>query len=225
MISYLKLGALVGGLTLALAACGNQPDQGSVLNAIKGGALKKSRETSAVPTAEELSRNIGLALKNTDKRLAIAVVENRNSFTFLTEVANNGAYSTWGSPDRRTISEKNGVVTATRGLGADLMSAEVSNSLALIVNRRSGNASRTHVYLNGENQEQIMQLTCSIKVLGAESIAIGEISGTVTVLDEECSGPNVAFENTYKVTPSGRIVQSRQWLGPVNGYLTIQKLR
>ena len=54
MISYLKLDALVGGMTLALAACGNQPDQGSVINAIKGGELKKSRETSAVPTAEEL---------------------------------------------------------------------------------------------------------------------------------------------------------------------------
>lgn len=225
MIFRMKLATLVSALTLALAACGNTPDQGSVLKAITGGTLKKSNNAAVMPSAEDLSRNISLALSNTDKRLAIAVVENHNSFTFLTEVATNGAFSTWGSPDRRTLTEQRGIITSSRGLGADLMSADVGPSVSLILSRTSGSSNRAHIYLDGENQEQLFQFNCSLQAQGTEGLKIGEISSTVTVIAEICTGAGVSFENMYKVTPAGRIVQSRQWLGPLNGYITVQKLR
>lgn len=217
--------ALCAVLAFAVSACGNQPDRGSVFKAVKQGTLKTKATTPSLPSAEELKRTISEALSNTDKRLAIAVVENRNSFTFLTEIAENGAYSTWGSPDRRTITEKQGMISATRGLGADLMSANLDESLALVQARRAGTVSRSHVYLDGENAEVTLHLSCTIDATGNQNLAIGEIKTSTTTVRERCKGGGQAFENTYQVAPTGRIVQSRQWLGPQNGYFTVQKLR
>lgn len=225
MNSRMKLLGLCGVIAVVFSACGNQPDQGGVSKAIQQAVLKEKGNTPGMPTADGLQRTIAEALGNTDRRLSIAVVENRNSFTFLTEIATNGSFSTWGSPDRRTITERQGFITATRGLGADLMSADVADSIGLVRTRKAGQASRKHIYLDGQNREVATRFDCSIYVTGQQSISIGEISTAVTTVTERCKGASASFENTYQVAPSGRIIQSRQWLGPVNGFLTVQKLR
>lgn len=216
---------LVFPALLLLAACGNQPGHGTGLQAIRGAVLKKAAPSSAIPDATELKRTITEALANTDKRLAVAVVERHNTFTFLTEIARNGAYSTWGSPDRRTLSEQSGLVTASRGLGADLMSANVGESLALIQGRRAGSAIRSHIYLDGENQEVSLIFSCSFAPTGQQTISIGEIHVTTRTVEERCAGHGLSFQNNYRVSSTGRIVQSRQWIGPKIGHITIQKLR
>ena len=210
---------------MALTACGNQPDRGKALEIAKGLANRTSRISPTLPSAEELTQGITAALENTKKPLALAHIEDRKNVTLLTEVSMNGPYSTWVSPDRRTLSEQQGMIISSRGLGADLMAAKVDPSLQLIRTKKSGTADRTHVYLDGENHEVVMRLSCKIKISGTETLSIGEIRSHVTELSELCTGEGVSFENTYKVTPAGRIVQSRQWLGAKNGYVTIQKLR
>ena len=138
---------------MALTACGNQPDRGKGLEIVKGLANKTTRISPTLPSAEELTQGITAALKNTEKPLALAYIEDRKNFTLLTEVSMNGPYSTWVSPDRRTLSEQQGVIISSRGLGADLMAAEVNSSLRLIRTKKSGTAGRTHIYLDGENHE------------------------------------------------------------------------
>ena len=225
MNSHIKLKVLCVIVAIGVSACGNQPDQGGVSKAIQQVVLKQKSPAPEMPTPDGLQKTIKEALSNTDRRLAIAVVESRNSFTFLTEIATNGSFSTWGSPDRRTITERQGLITASRGLGADLMSADVSDSLRLVRTRKAGQASRKHIYLDGQNKEVETRFTCTIATTGQQRIAIGEISTTVTTVAERCKGGSASFENTYQVAPSGQVVQSRQWLGPVNGFLTVQKLR
>ncbi|MCW1954578.1 MAG: YjbF family lipoprotein [Roseobacter sp.] len=212
-------------LSLALVACGNQPDRGKGLEVVKGLVKKRASVTPAAPSADDLTKGITVALDTTEKPLALAFIEDRRNFTLLTEVSVNSAHSTWASTDRRTLSERHGIIVSSRGLGADLMAAQVSPSLALIRNAHSGRADRTHIYLDGENHEVIIRLSCQIKTHGTEVLSVGEIHSAVTVVSEDCTGDGVTFLNTYKVTSGGRIVQSRQWLGTENGYITVQKLR
>ncbi len=221
----LVLGALC--LVFALASCGNQSGRGLVLKSITSGALKKNQapESAAMPSQQELEANISHALANSDKRLAIAVVEKRDSFSFLTEISQNGNIRTWASPDRRTLSTSSGLIIATRGLGFDLMSATLSGSKALVANRQAGEAQRVMRYLDGENQTQELRFSCSVARGKQQKIDIGEIRADTIIISETCRSGEASFENTYLVDGQGRIVQSRQWLGAENGYIFWQKLR
>ncbi len=224
-MNRLILLVLVLVTSLSLSACGNQTDRGVYFKAVRQGLLTKPAAAAPLPTPEQLQATIATALGNTDKRLAIAVVERRNSFTFLTEVQRNGQFGTWGSPDKRTVTKQNGMISATRGLGFDLMASENDAVLALVTTRKSGKADRTLFYLDGQNQETAYTFSCDIKRGGSQGISIGEVRATTIVMSETCSSSKASFENTYLVDARGRIVQSRQWLGARNGYITVQALR
>lgn len=214
-------------LLFTLASCGNQPGRGLVLKSITSGAFKKDPEvkSAGMPSQEELEANVSQALANSEKRLAIVVVEKRNSFSFMTEISQNASVRTWASPDRRTLSTASGLIVATRGLGFDLMSANLQGSRALVTARKAGSAQRAMNYLDGENQMQQFRFSCRTARGKTQKIAIGEIKADTITMTETCRSSKVSFENTYLVDGRGRIVQSRQWLGVENGYIFWQKLR
>ncbi|RFP86537.1 hypothetical protein DZK27_14060 [Rhodobacteraceae bacterium 63075] len=214
-------------LVFALASCGNQPGRGLVMKSITSGALKKNQApaNADMPSQQELEANISHALANSDKRLSIVVIEKRDSFSFLTEISQNGPIRTWASPDRRTLSTSSGLIVATRGLGFDLMSASLPGSKALVTSRKAGQAQRVLRYLDGENQKQELRFSCRVSRGKPQKIAIGEIRASTITMTESCRSSGASFENTYLVDGRGRIVQSRQWLGAENSYIFWQKLR
>ncbi|MBU2981216.1 YjbF family lipoprotein [Lentibacter algarum] len=214
-------------LTLTVA-CGNQVDRGTALKSVGKKVFRGSKASaSAAPSQAQLAESINAALSASNKPLTVAVIENRNGFAVLTQVASNNGYQTWGSADKRAISTKSGMVTATRGLGFDLMSAKIDGSLAAVRARRSGASKRYLNFLDGENRVVTHAFNCTITVGASQNIAIGEVSSRVTAVSETCSGvlEGPGYENTYQVSPSGHILQSRQWLGPQTGYVFLQALR
>lgn len=224
---------LLAALTLAslvfVGACSNQTDHGKLLKTVTAGAksklaLRRGAKTAA-PASPDLAAMISESLARTSKPLAIVVVENRNSIAVVTQIGANKAYRTWASADRRSITTTHGVVTATRGLGFDLMSADVSGSLPTVRARKSGTTSRTLRFLDGENQTVATTYSCRTQAGGSLKIAIGEVNSPAQTVVETCRAGETSYENTYQVSPSGAVLQSRQWLGPTNGYLITQALR
>ncbi|UYV37571.1 YjbF family lipoprotein [Rhodobacteraceae bacterium D3-12] len=208
-----------------LAGCGNRTDQGVFLKTARGGGLKKAGQGSA-PSQEQLAAAIQGALTATDLPVALAVVEGRNATALLTRIETNGAYQTWGTPDRRTVTTRGGVVTATRGLGNDIMSSTVSDSLALISARKAGSATRIMRYLDGGNATVELVATCQYSKGGTQRISAGELKNVATTkITETCSAGERSFTNTYLVDGRGTPVQSRQWLNPVSGHILLQRLR
>ncbi len=222
------LTALAVASLALVTGCGNQPDQGNIVKAITKGKLKTNRGAPAgTDQKPDLAAAISGALQKTDRPLTIAVVENRDSFAMLAQVGANKNYRTWASADRRTLITTRGVITATRGLGFDLMSADVSLSQPTVSARRSGATQRTLRFLDGENQTVEAAFSCNTKVSGSQTIAIGEVRSHVTTVVETCHADagEQTFENTYQVSPSGYALQSRQWVGPQNGYIFTQAVR
>ena len=223
------LAALTVASLVLVGACSNQTDHGTLLKTVTAGAkgklkLRRGAKT-ATPATPDVAAMVSESLARTTKPLALVVIENRNSIAVLTQIGANQGYRTWASADRRSITMTYGVVTATRGLGFDLMSADVSGSLPTVRARKSGATSRTLRFLNGENQIVATTYTCRAKAGGALTIALGEVNSPARTVIETCQSGAESYENTYQVSPSGVVLQSRQWLGPTNGYLVTQALR
>jgi hypothetical protein len=209
---------------LAVAACGNQPDQGQVLDTLKAGVFKKNG-AAAPETPQQVAADMAAALQNSDLPLATALVEAHKRTAILTRIEVNGAYGTWASSDRRTIIMRDGMVTGTRGLGNDLMSVETGGLSALIAARREGTGVRKQQYLDGQNHTIELVADCTVQRAGAKQIRAGTINSRATTMVESCVAGGTQFQNSYDVDGRGYALRSRQWLGPVKGYVNIQVYR
>jgi len=124
----------------------------------------------------------------------------------LIERQRNRDVVTYFTPDGISMSYKSGVLVGTRGLGFDLMGADVGDVLQSLRSGRDG-AVRLHRYLDGEDQIVLRSLVCDYTG-----------SGRIT---ETCYSDGLEIKNTYQMS-GGRITTSRQWIGPEQGYIRLE---
>lgn len=141
----------------------------------------------------------------------------------------NGDVVTWRTPDRVSVSLHAGVVTATRGLGPDLMSAETTRARAALAEATAGappgaGYPRIHGYLDGEHRVQFRSFFCQVRGRDRAVIEILGASREVIRITESCSDPDLAFTNTHWRGADGISWKSRQWVGPDLGYLHTERL-
>ncbi|QIE47924.1 YjbF family lipoprotein (plasmid) [Pseudohalocynthiibacter aestuariivivens] len=230
--SILRGGTLFALACLSLAACSNRESSDvTATDMLKGtfSAIFK-RGGPKAPDPNLIAQTAAKILATTSGQVIFIAIPSRDAMTVMQEIERNGPYVTFGSSDRRSITLKGGIVTATRGLGNDLMSSDVDAVAAIIRARQDGAASRVNRYLDGENYTVALDPYCQIKSEGGEQVSLGEVHTSTTRMLESCIADkdefrDTTFQNSYQVTPGGRIVQSRQWISPLNGYIVIQSLR
>ena len=231
-------GKLAAAVALAglLAACGNDPNAG-----IAGRkALEAVRQYSAVllarfnrkgaPQASSAPQGTLLtpiedALQSTDGKVLLAVIEKDNNLAIMGVAATNGAYETWETAKRESMILKRGVLTGSRGLGYDLMSAQADETIALLTARREGRAQRSYQFLTGTGATSTLRVSCEISKGGSERVSAGEIDVEAEAFAEICTSGPLQIQNLFWVDKAGHIVKSRQWLSPQVGYILFQHLR
>lgn len=134
----------------------------------------------------------------------------------------NGNVITWRTADNVSLSFDDGILVATRGLGHDLMSADVSGTRASLAGR-PGNYERFHSYLDGEGQTTLRAFICAMAPPVTETITILGRSQTTQRHDESCNSLGLATQNTYW-TAGGTLWASRQWVGPVVEEMATERL-
>ena len=142
--------------------------------------------------------------------LMVGVFPERNAKAAMVFLGGNGTVTSWAAGGGITIAFDDGVLTATRGLGGDLMSADLDEVKAGL--RGGGQAVRVHRYLDGEEHLQARAFVCDYSRTGATVV-------------EDCTGPELGFENQYVLDSRGRIRESLQWIGPQAGYLRSAPIR
>lgn len=218
MNSVLRRPALLGAVALGLlAGCGNAPGRVDLKEIMR---TTLSGKKSAPPEVD-----IAATLQATPDPVSLVVLQKTNSVSPIVEVERNGAYRTYVTPSRQTMTLRQGVVTATRGLSNDLMSSDVDDTLRLISARRPGQTRRVMRYLDGEEQIVALNFECQMSVGGSQKVAAGEVSAMARVMSENCKGEGLSFTNTYLVDGSGEVLSSVQWLNPTYGPAAIQVLR
>lgn len=213
----------LGGLALIglTAACGPMNEGGLGTKAVERlGTLTGLR--SAPPAAPPVVPTD--ALEQGPGNVLMVTLLGRNAVAALTRVGTNNGIDTWRTAKGVTLSFRDGILVASRGLNQDLMGADIGG-LPQALRAGSGTVQRTHSFLDSEDQITSSAMTCVITRQGPEVIAT--VSGEIDTIKvtEKCTGTALVFENSYWLDgPGGQIVQSRQALAPSVGFIKVNQL-
>lgn len=135
----------------------------------------------------------------------------------LVPAGDSQSVTTWRAPDDVTIALDDGVLVATRGLGFDLMGADISATRAALRDEGAQGYMRRMRYLDGANDDVMRRFECFMDDVPAEDGA--------RAMRERCAGlgadSGLAFTNLYVLDAQGDVLRSRQWVSPEIGMLTI----
>lgn len=207
---------------LVLAGCGSKKGQYDTAVATLRGLIPGR----AAPTPPDVRAQLTRALldRTTAPTLLVELPE-RGSVATLALAGDNAGVLSWLSGDGIGISQRAGVLSATRGLGRDLMSADIEEPLAQIQGRApAGRAVRVHRYFDTENQTFARSFVCSYSPPRPEVIEIVEQRFRTRRVDESCRTSDGSFENSYWLGRDGTMWKSRQWVSPEVGYALFERL-
>lgn len=175
-----------------------------------GGALGLTGTVGAVPAHPIGPERLRVSLPKTGAQAVLG------------PVSKTGATTVWQTLDGITLSFRDGVLVATRGLNGDLMSADVAGHLAIL---RSPEAKGYHPhirsYLDGEDQTVFRSYQC--RRVSPTGPAVGTGGGKRRI-EIGCTSPLDSFTNVYWLTGAGAVTKSRQWISPSIGYMETERV-
>lgn len=202
----------------ALAACGND-DRTTPLDDLTEIAVtvRDGQREATTPDPRAMAQ---VAMTQMSEPVMLAVLEDRAAVALTVPYGENGATRTWTTIDKQTLALSSGRLIATRGLGFDLMSHEgprrpTVGKTTRRLNTINAAAERESIILNCETPQPIRE---TIDLMSGESL-------TALRYTETCRGGGYKVQNLIWMTPAGDMRQSRQWVGPGAGFLTLQVLR
>ncbi|GAA6177823.1 YjbF family lipoprotein [Sulfitobacter pacificus] len=150
-------------------------------------------------------------------------LEARDIYATLSPAGTNRDATTWFTADSKSLTFTRDILIATRGLGNDLMGADV-REMRNQLRKGTGSGVRVYDYLDGENQIVRRSFYCTLHPRGNTRLAIFDLEVATRHVTESCQNPELSFENEYWIGATGRIWQSRQWASPDIGYVFTQHL-
>jgi len=155
----------------------------------------------------------------------LAEIEALETAATLIHHSVNGSVVTWTTGDQVTLSFQDELLIATRGLGDDLMSADVANSIQMLRGKiESGHYPRFHSYLDGEYQTQYRSFQCKRGTAISETVTIFSRNHATTRIEEHCVSPGLEITNIYWRGTDGFLWKTRQWVSPTVGYVATEQL-
>lgn len=142
----------------------------------------------------------------------------------LTSYPGNGDGQTWLGADGATITFKNGILKASRGMGDDMMGGSFPAPIWLD-KRQFAQYKKELSYLNGNNQIDINSFNCKIKKMESnKSIEIWDILFFTDVYEEVCASDEIATKNLFYIDRQGIVRKSLQYHSETLGYVMTQRL-
>lgn len=206
-----------------LAACS---DEG--LNPIVGAVVEEVNPLDeGAPQAAPKSTPVTRAAIN---RADVATIRARlvedASPTYMSAASDNGGYVTYASSLRQTLTLRGAQVTASRGLGFDLLSATSSQPDPLVRPIPPGQwpaaVSRSYEFPDWAPGGRVETYSCRYERGAVRDIVILDEPHRGVEISEYCSGPAGSFENLHLVDASGAVWRSLQWLGPRQGLVDVE---
>ncbi len=212
-------------LVLTLGACSSQGFNPIVVEAVKVvNPWDKPKEQAAPAAAKPMTR---AAIDAADVASIFARLVDDKSPTLMTAVTNNGGYVTYASPLRQTLTLRGSQVTASRGLGWDLLSATSSQpdplTRAIPPAQWPSHVTRSYEFPSDSPNGRIETFDCRFEFGTVTDIVILQQPHRGVQVSETCSGPSGTFENLHLADVStGFVWRSLQWLGPKQGLIDIE---
>ena len=201
------------GVIALLAACG--PMNSGSLGDQLARAVKASTGDAPAPALPVLPDVI-------EGNVLLTTLTGKDAVAALTRAQTRGFTTTWISPGKVTLALENDILVSSRGLGNDLMGADVAGVRAAI-SAGSGSATRVHSFLDGEDKINAITLVCEYTRVGPEEVALTSGPRTLTRTDEVCKSDRLIFTNIYW-TSGDKMVKTRQAISPEEGFMLTEAL-
>lgn len=222
-----RLKVLTAMAILALvAACGTGREDPAVLAAREVfRAFGQGGDTAPAPvfTAASVPPELVAQLPRPLMLLEVPTAEGSSA---LVRVGTNAGDATWRGPNGIGLTlDAQGVVISSRGFGFDLMASDARPTAAALASRQAGTVQRGMVHLDGEGRQVSRSFTCTLQQTGREPVTIAGRARPLDRVTETCTGVDgYAFRNIYWTDPSGRMVQSDQWISSRIGSVRVTVL-
>jgi hypothetical protein len=215
---------LVLPLALLLGACTNQGFDPIVVEVVNQINPWDAPAEEAAATGRPVTR---AAIDRADVATIRARLVNDETPTYLFAAADNGGYVTYASSLRQTLTLRGSQVTASRGLGWDLLSATSSQpdplSRAVPLARWPAGVTRSYEFPADTPAGRVETFACRFELGAPREIVILEQRHRGVEVSEYCSGPTGSFENLHFADAStGFVWRSLQWLGPRQGLVDVE---
>lgn len=212
-------------LLLALSGCSGGTRSDPLYPQILAAAqttLTQGRAQRAAAARPPLTRAV---LDEIEGSYIEVTLERSGLFAYLfVSTTRPGGVVQWRTEDDVTLTMRQGVLIATRGLGGDLVSSAVATAPDRL--GPAGGGERVMFIRTGDLEERRLGLACALQDLGPATITIVEQAQATRHLQERCTTPDGGeIVNDYWTDArQGLVWQSRQWAGPHIGYLRIRRL-
>lgn len=205
---------------LGLAACGTE--QSAFLQ--QASQLASSLISGPAETGPSLRERLTPeALATLDGPILIIELPNTASEAGAQLQRRAGRVETWSTLNGVQFTFDQGLLLSTRGLGGDLMSADLGETKRAFA-AGHGEAVRVHRYLDGEDQEVARAYVCTWRSAGRVQIEVLGGSTSARNLVETCTSSTETVENQYWIDSSGKVRRSVQWVGVVPGYVLTERV-
>jgi hypothetical protein len=131
---------------------------------------------------------------------------------------------TWRTAQGQALSFRDGVLIATRGLGHDLISADVAGTLAALNGGPQAGYARLMTYLDGQNQTIHRAMLCDMGPALPDPVVSFGLTFPALRRDEVCATTGDTVTNRYWLGEDGVMRRSEQWIGPALGTLATELL-
>jgi len=214
---------LLAALALLLAACSD-----GEVNPIVGAAVREvlpgRGAHEAAPAAPPLTRE---AITRADVATIRARLLGDERPTILFAASENGGYVTYASSIRQALTLRGSQITASRGLGYDLLSATSSQPDPLAASvppaRWPEEVERSYEFSAFAPQGRIETYHCRFEFGEVREVTILEVAHVGVEVAEICEGPAGRFENLHLADlETGFVWRSLQWLGPQQGLIDLE---
>lgn len=218
---------------VALSGCGNDGNVGKLggvpvkalfqatLASVGLGKKPAPAAATPAPSAAEVAASRKM-LEAAGVPLYIALNKDLHLKAFLGKLGQNGDVVTWATTDHISISLRQGMVVATRGLGPDIMSS--SGPSVAEVSRGHGQTQRSYTYLDTADRSLRQDYSCTLSQVGSETITLVGKPYRTRRVDERCHGSGGDFTNSYWFDRAAKLRQSSQHLAPGIANLLLQRI-
>lgn len=220
MRNRLALAALVLAL---LAGCGN--DTGTTNPVVsmagqlaKAGLAKAKGETAVAKAAAAPVGREDLAAYGKPILRVRSVQLGQDGFLTIADAKDEVV--TWTAQGQATFSLRDGVLIQTRGLGADLMSAEAPSLAEL---QSGASYQRVYFFLGEDDRGTRRTYDCVASTVGRTSVQILGKTHSVIHVSERCTRPNSKVTNDFWIEGNA-IRSSRQWASSRVGYVEFERV-
>ena len=209
----------MAALALLLGACTNQGFNPILVEAVNQVNPWDKPDEAAAAKGQPVTR---AAIDRADVATIRARLVSDKSPTYLFAASDNGGYVTYASSLRQTLTLRGSQITATRGLGWDLLSATSSQPDPLTRAIPPGSwpkgVTRRYEFPANSPEGRIETFTCSFEFVGPQEVVILDQRHQGVEVSETCSGPAGSFENLHLADArTGFVWRSLQWVGERQG--------